>query len=155
MPLSWNEIRLRASNFCEEWKEKAPKTREEADAQDFQTDFLNIFGVTRRQVATFEHRVKITGETDIYGEKTGGRRGYIDLFWKGKIMTEMKTPKKDKVKAYTQAKEYAENLPSSDLPYGILISDFISFDYYDLEKGGEPVIFPLADLPQHVQPFAS
>jgi hypothetical protein len=45
MPLSWNEIRLRASNFAEEWKTKAPKAREEADAQDFQTDFLSIFGV--------------------------------------------------------------------------------------------------------------
>jgi hypothetical protein len=48
MPLSWNEIRLRASSFVEEWKDKAPKAGEEADAQDFQTDFLNIFGVSRR-----------------------------------------------------------------------------------------------------------
>src|SRR5215469_5923093 len=115
MPLSWNEIRLRASAFCEEWKEKAPKAREEADAQDFQTDFLNILGVTRRQVATFEHRVKITSEIDLYGEKTkhtkyAGRRGYIDLFWKGRIMIEMKTPGKDKKKAYEQAKEYSEHL---------------------------------------------
>jgi hypothetical protein len=53
MPLSWNEIRLRASNFVEEWKDMAPKTKEEADAQDFQTDFLRIFGVTRRQVSAF------------------------------------------------------------------------------------------------------
>ena len=59
MPLSWNEIRLRASTFVNEWQDKAGKAREEADAHDFQTDFLNIFGVTRRQVATFEHRVNI------------------------------------------------------------------------------------------------
>jgi hypothetical protein len=81
MPLSWNEIRTRATNFVEEWKEKAPKAREEADAQDFQTDFLYVFGVSRRQVANFEHRVKIGGHDDLLGDKTGGRRGYIDLFW--------------------------------------------------------------------------
>jgi hypothetical protein len=66
----------------------------------------------------------------------------------------MKTPKKDKVKAYIQAKKYAENLPPSDLPFGILISDFISFDYYDLEKNGEPVVFSLEELPQKVELFA-
>jgi hypothetical protein len=33
---------------------QSPKAREEADAQDFQTDFLNIFGVSRRQVANFD-----------------------------------------------------------------------------------------------------
>jgi len=85
MPLSWNEIRIRASNFVEEWKDKAPKAREEADAQDFQTDFLNIFGVSRRQVANFEHRVNIGGQEDLFGNTTGGRRGYIDLFWKGRL----------------------------------------------------------------------
>jgi hypothetical protein len=153
MPLSWNEIRLRASSFVNEWKEKAPKAREEADAQDFQTDFLNIFGVTRRQVATFEHRVKITAETDQYGEKTGGRRGYIDLFWKGRIIIEMKTPGKDKIKAFEQAKKYAENLPPANLPFGILISDFKTFDYYDLEKDDEPIKFTLDDLTQNVEIF--
>ena len=89
MPLSWNEIRLRASKFIAEWQERTPQAKEEADAQDFQTDFLNVFGVTRRQVATFEHRVNMSGQTDIHGEKVQGRRGYIDLFWKGRIMIEM------------------------------------------------------------------
>jgi len=153
MPLSWNEIRLRASTFAVEWKEKSLKAREEADAHDFQTDFLNVFGITRRQVATFEHRVNITNEIDPFGKKTGGRRGYIDLFWKGRIMIEMKTPGKDKIRAYNQAKEYAKSLPPADLPFGILISDFKTFDYYDLEKGGEPIIFTLADLPQKVEIF--
>ena len=142
MSQSWNEIRLRASRFVTEWKEKAPKAREEADAQDFQTDFLDIFGVTRRQVATFEQRVDMAG-----------RRGYIDLFWKGHIMTEMKTPGKDKKKAFEQAREYAANLPPKELPIGILVSDFISFDYYDLEKGGGPVIFTLEELPEKVELF--
>jgi len=152
--LSWNEIRLRASNFAKEWQETAPKAREEADAHDFQTDFLNIFGVTRRQVATFEHRVQIGAETSKTGEQMGGRRGYIDLFWKGHFMIEMKTPGKDRKKAYEQAKEYAKNLPSKDLPQGILISDFLNFDYYDLENNNELTSFTLADLPKMVELFS-
>ena len=158
MPLSWNEIRLQASNFAEEWKDRASTAKEEADAQDFQTDFLKVFGVTRRQVAHFEHRVDMSHHTDIFGEKTkhsqnAGRRGYIDLFWKGRIMIEMKTPGKDRKKAYEQAKEYSEHLPPNDLPCGILISDFLTFDYYDLEKGGEPETFLLNELPQKVELF--
>ncbi|MCL2289173.1 MAG: hypothetical protein FWC34_00480, partial [Bacteroidetes bacterium] len=141
MPLSWNEIRLRASKFAEEWHEKASKAKEEADAQDFQTDFLGIFGVTRRQVATFEHRVDMSGQTNVYGDKVQGRRGYIDLFWKGRIIIEMKTPGKDKIKAYEQAREYAKHLSKNDLPYGILISDFFTFDYYDLDKDSAPITF--------------
>jgi len=153
MPLSWNEIRLQASNFVEEWKDRAVTAKEEADAQDFQTDFLKVFGVSRRQVAHFEHRVDMTNETDIFGEKTQGRRGYIDLFWQGRIMIEMKTPGKDRKKAYEQAKEYSEHLPPNDLPYGILISDFLTFDYYDLEKDGVPETFLLNELPQKVELF--
>ena len=45
MPLSWNEIRLRANNFVKVWKALAPNAKEEADAQTFQTDFLYIFDV--------------------------------------------------------------------------------------------------------------
>jgi len=158
MPLSWNEIRLQASSFAEEWKDRAPTAKEEADAQDFQTDFLKVFGVSRRQVAHFEHRVDMTNETDVFGEKAkhsqnAGRRGYIDLFWKGRIMIEMKTPGKDRKKAYEQAKEYSEHLSPNDLPYGILISDFLTFDYYDFEKGGNPETFTLQELPQKVELF--
>jgi hypothetical protein len=97
VPLSWNDIRTRATNFVEEWKDKASKAREEADAQDFQTDFLNVFGVSRRQVANFEHRVSI-------GDTTGGRRGYIDLFWKSHFMIEMKTLEKTWRRPHTKTR---------------------------------------------------
>ncbi|GAB6393191.1 MAG: methylase [Treponematales bacterium] len=154
MPLSWNEIRQRAANFVEDWKGAAPQAREEADAQTFQTDFLSIFGVSRKQVAIFEHRVPIGGEVDLFGGHTGDRKGYVDMFWKRHILTEMKTPGKDLKKAYTQAKEYVENLPPDDLPVGILISDFVTFEYYDLESGGgEPRIFTLQELPNNVELF--
>jgi len=151
--INLNEIRLRASKFVNEWKDLVPKAREEADAQQFQTEFLDIFGVTRKQVATFEHRVNIGGQEDFFGNTTGGHKGYIDLFWKGHFMIEMKTPGKDMKKAYEQAKEYAVNLPPEELPVGILISDFCNFDYYNLEKDNELVHFTLAELPEKVDLF--
>ena len=67
--MTMNEIRLRASKFCKEWEQKTLKAREEADAQDFQTDFLYIFGVTRREVAFFEHRVDLEAEENQIGDK--------------------------------------------------------------------------------------
>jgi len=151
--INLNEIRLRASKFVNEWKDLAPKAREEADAQQFQTEFLDIFGITRKQVATFEHRVNIGGQQDFFGNTTGGHKGYIDLFWKGHFMIEMKTPGKDMKKAYEQAKEYAVNLPPDELPVGILISDFCNFDYYNLEKDNELAHFTLAELPEKVDLF--
>jgi hypothetical protein len=55
MPLSWNEIKSRAAAFAHEWKDTV---REEADAKPFLVEFLNIFGISQKRVATFEHRVK-------------------------------------------------------------------------------------------------
>ena len=64
MPLSWNEIKTRAAAFVNEWKDKAALAWEEADAQSFQIEFFNIFGVDRKKVAVFENKVnfiKLTG----------------------------------------------------------------------------------------------
>jgi len=90
MSISWNEIKTRAANFILEWKDKAPNAREEADAQTFENEFFHIFGVERSKVAIFEQRVKVSEEAD----------GYIDLFWKGHIIIEMKSPGKDLERAF-------------------------------------------------------
>jgi hypothetical protein len=153
MSITLNEIRLRASKFCKEWENKAPKAREEADAQDFQTDFLYVFGVSRRDVAFFEHRVDIDAEENMIGEKKVKRRGYIDMFWKGHILIEMKTPGKDRVKAFEQAKEYAASLPSGQKPSGILISDFLNFDHYAVENNFELTTFTISELPEKLELF--
>jgi hypothetical protein len=55
MPLSWNKIKTRALAFSKEWENTE---REEAEAKPFLVEFLNIFGITRKWVATFEHKVK-------------------------------------------------------------------------------------------------
>ena len=55
MALSWNEIKDRAVKFTKEWKDT---TNEEADAKPFLDAFFDVFGITRKKIGTFEHRVK-------------------------------------------------------------------------------------------------
>jgi len=142
--LSLNEIRRRACEFVLNWKDKASKAREEADAQEFQIDFLNIFGVPRNKIAIFEHKVKLLD----------GSAGYIDLLWKGYILIEMKSPGKDLQKAYEQSKRYAQGLADAELPKVILICDFYTFHYYNLEKDGEFIAFTLEDLAENIGLFS-
>ena len=142
--LSLNEIRRRTCEFILNWKDKVASAREEADAQTFETDFLNIFGVPRNKIAIFEHKVKLLD----------GAAGYIDLLWKSYILIEMKSPGKDLSKAYEQAKRYAQALPDAELPKVILISDFENFHCYNLEKSGEFVSFTLEELAENIGFFS-
>jgi len=142
--LALNEIRRRAHEFVLNWKEKVTTAREEADAQTLETEFLYIFGVPRNKIAIFEHKVKLLD----------GSSGYIDLFWKSYILIEMKSPGKDLHKAYNQAKRYARALPDAELPKVILISDFCTFHYYNLEKDGELISFTLEELAENIGLFS-
>jgi hypothetical protein len=54
-PLSPNEIRDRALRFAREWESER---REKAEAQTFWNEFFNVFGISRRRVASFEEPVK-------------------------------------------------------------------------------------------------
>ena len=121
MALSWNEIKNRAINFSKEW---ASEEREHAESQSFWNDFFNVFGISRKRVASFEEPVK----------KLGDKRGRIDLFWKGTLLVEHKSKGKDLNKAYTQALDYFPGLKESQLPKYILVSDFEIFRLYDLEE---------------------
>ena len=51
-----NEISARAAKFAEEWKDPE---REEAEAQSFLIDFFGVPGVSRKQVAIFEHKIAV------------------------------------------------------------------------------------------------
>jgi hypothetical protein len=139
MVLSWNEIKDRALQFSKEW---ADASNEEADAKPFLEAFFNVFGIARRKVAFFEHRVKKINDTD----------GYIDLLWKGTILIEMKSLGKDLDKALQQAKDYADGLQQHELPKYILVSDFAEFRLYDIEEGSSQA-FALKDLVKNVQHF--
>ena len=82
----------------------------------------------------------------------GDRRGFIDLFWKGVLLVEQKSAGRDLTKAKTQALSYFPGLKDADLPRYILLSDFATFELYDLDED-ESVAFALADLPNHVEKF--
>jgi len=144
MPLSWNDIKTRATAFVLEWKDNAATVKEKAEAQTFETEFLKIFGVDRKKVALFEKEVIKENTTD---------KGYIDLFWKGQIIIEMKTPGKDLDKAFEQAKTYALSLPQKEIPKCILTCDFLNFQYYDLEDDAKCYSFRLDELPANVELF--
>ena len=139
MALSWNEIKDRAVKFSKEWE---GTTNEEADAKPFLVEFFNVFGITSKKVATFEHKVKKLNEAD----------GYIDLLWKGTILVEMKSRGKNLDKAYQQAKDYLHGLKQHELPKYILISDFETFRLYDQEEE-KTVEFKMNELVNNVQHF--
>ncbi|MGJ0302668.1 N-6 DNA methylase [Aliarcobacter cryaerophilus] len=139
MALSWNEIKNRAINFSKEWEKEQ---REHAESQSFWNDFFNIFGISRKRVASFEEPVK----------KLGEQRGKIDLFWKGTLLVEHKSRGKDLSKAYTQAMDYFPGLKEAELPKYILISDFETFKLYDLEED-KNYEFTLNELYKNVHLF--
>ncbi|SIS43617.1 hypothetical protein SAMN05421789_1017 [Kaistella chaponensis] len=139
MALSWNEIKDRALKFSKEWAETS---NEDADAKPFLVEFFNVFGITRKRVSTFEHRVKKLDDKD----------GYIDLLWKGTILIEMKSRGKNLDKAYQQAIDYTHGLKEHELPKYILICDFENFRLYDLEEN-KTIAFKLDDLVNNVQHF--
>ncbi len=139
MVLSWNEIKDRALNFSKEW---AGTSNEEADAKPFLVEFFNVFGISSKRVATFEHRIKKIDDKD----------GFIDLLWKGTILIEMKSRGKNLDRAYQQAIDYTHGLKQHELPKYILVSDFENFRLYDLEEQ-KHIAFKLNDLVDNVQHF--
>lgn len=136
MRLSWNEIRARAAAFAREW---AGQGYEKGQTQLFYQEFFAVFGVSVRRVASFEQSVK----------DLGAKRGFIDLFWKGVLLVEQKSAGRSLAKAKTQALGYFLGLKEAELPRYLLLSDFQSFELYDLDEG-EEVKFKLADLAKHV-----
>ncbi|HNW15944.1 MAG TPA: class I SAM-dependent DNA methyltransferase, partial [bacterium] len=132
MPLSWNEIKSRSVAFSKEWENE---TSEDAEAKSFWDGFFNVFGISRKRVASFEEPVK----------KLGEKQGFIDLFWKGVLLVEHKSRGKSLEKAYTQALDYFPGILERDLPKYVLVSDFARFRLYNLEEN-EIHEFPLSEL---------
>ena len=139
MPLSWNEIRARALAFSKEW---ANETSEDAEAKSFWDGFFEIFGVSRRRLASFEAPVK----------KGDGKGGFIDLLWRGVLLVEHKSRGRDLDRAARQALDYFPGLKERDLPRYVLVSDFARFRLFDLDND-EQHEFTLAELHGHVRLF--
>ncbi|MCL2305673.1 MAG: hypothetical protein FWC43_10045, partial [Planctomycetaceae bacterium] len=152
-PLSWTEIKARALDFSEAWggEHRAGTHRENAESQTFWNEFFEVFGVRRRTVATFEEKVR----------NIKGQFGFIDLFWRGKLLTEHKSHGKSLEKAASQAFEYIQCLKDEnrddEIPRYVIVSDFAKIVLYDLEpeEGNPPALtFPVKDLHKHVHAFA-
>ncbi len=139
MPLSWNEIKSRAIAFSKEWEFEES---EKSEAQSFWNDFFQVFGISRKRIATFEKSVN----------KLGNKKGSIDLLWKGNILVEHKSRGKSLDKAFEQAKDYFPGLKEHELPRYILVSDFAQFRLYDLETD-QTHEFLLKDFVNYVHLF--
>ena len=139
MRLSWNEIRVRAKSFSEDWKDAA---YEKGETQSFYNDFFEVFGVKRRQVGRYEEAVK-----DLKGNSQ-----FIDLFWPGMLIVEQKSAGRDLGKAETQAFRYFDILKKNQQPRYIMVCDFQHFQLRDLAER-EVLEFDLKDLHKHVQKF--
>ena len=132
-------MRVRAAKFARAWEGAA---YEKGETQSFYNDFFHIFGVQRRSVARYEERVELLDN----------RHGYIDLFWPRVLLVEQKSEGRDLERAYGQAGEYFDALPERERPGHILVSDFQTFELYDLDER-ERTAFSLADLPAHIEKF--
>jgi hypothetical protein len=144
MPLSWNEIKTRASAFSKRWQDAA---NEDSQAKPFLIDFFEVFGITDKRVATFEHAVKRFAKAD---DKQA--QGFVDLFWPGILLVEMKSKGKSLDRAYNQAIDYFTGIQERDLPRYVLVCDFQRFRLQDLSTQ-TTIEFALKDLYQNVKAF--
>ena len=139
MRLSWNEIRVQAALFAQDWKDAS---YEKGETQSFYNEFFEIFGVRRRTVARYEEHVRRLDDS----------HGFIDLFWPGVLLVEQKSAGRDLAAAREQAGAYFDALPERERPRYQLLCDFQTFELLDRDER-EETRFVLADLPQHVQKF--
>ena len=139
MALSWNEIKDRALKFSKDWE---GESRERAEKDTFWNDFFTIFGISRRRLATFEEPVK----------KLNNKQGFIDLFWKGTLLVEHKSLRKNLDAAFEQAIDYFQGIKEHELPKYVLVSDFERFKLYDLDENTEHE-FHLNELHKNIKLF--
>lgn len=139
MVLSQSEMRRRAEKFIETYKEVSD---ERSYSQMFWRDFFDIFGISLNDVAVFEQAVK----------KFDGTQGFIDCFWKGKLVIEHKSEGKNLNSAFQQALGYLDTLSSLEKPRYIIVSDFKRIRLIDLFEDKKTEI-SLFDLKDNIQMF--
>ena len=140
MALSYRDIKNNAHQFIIDYENAV---KENAEAQSFLNDFFNIFGVSRRRVASFETPVKLE-------EKGTTKR--IDLFWRGRLLVEMKSTGQNLDKAYQQGVGYFKGLKDQDLPRYVMVCDLNDFRLYDLDDDKD-YAFTLQKLPSNLHLF--
>lgn len=139
MPLSWNEIRVRATKFSKDWEDAH---YEKGETQSFYNEFFEVFGNTRRNVSVYEKKVK----------KLDNKTGFIDLFWPGYLIVEQKSAGRSLEVAREQATNYFLALSEQEKPRYILLSDFQTFELLDLDEN-EEYQFTLDQLSENIRHF--
>ncbi len=97
--LSLNEIRSRALRFAQE---HANDCSEDGETKTFWDGFFDIFGVSRRRVASFERSV----------QRIDGSTGFIDLLWKGTLLIEHKSRGKNLDRLYRKGRSSGAPWPN-------------------------------------------
>ena len=140
MALRWTEIQYRAKQFSKVWKNSKDERK---DAQSWENAFFDVFGVSRKTVATFEER--------------DGMNGFIDLLWPGRLIIEMKSSGKDLSRAFEQARDYAQTIKEEKRPDWIMVSDFDNIRLYEMLPGinsqSPTYAFKTSQLAEHVRKF--
>jgi hypothetical protein len=138
-PLGWSDIRSNATSFVHEWQ---GTKRERAESQTFVNEFFAVFGINRKRVSSFEYAVK----------KLNRNTGFIDAFWPGRLIIEMKSAGKDLGGAIDQAYEYLLGLDDAELPKFVMVSNFERIALRNLETN-ERHEFALAELVDNIHLF--
>lgn len=134
------DIRRRAREFAGAW---ANAKSEQSDKQGFWDALFQIFGVQRRQVATYE-ALAMRAST--------GRDGWVDLLLPGQMAVEHKSAGKSLDAAMAQLIDYLPSLRPAEHPWLLVVSDFQHFQWQNLDTG-ESGTFPLHELPSNVDLF--
>ena len=140
MPLTGDEIRRRLAEFAASWG--GYQGTEQSEAQTFLNELVACYGVERR------------AEGVRYEERVG--EGFMDLFWPGVCIVEMKRPSeatrladhREQMLSYWQR----SGTPQSPAPRYVVLCAFHRFEVW--EPGAvytEPrVVFNLPQLPEHL-----
>ena len=123
---NWHDIQRRAAQFGAKW---ITETNEKAESKTFWDDFLReIFNIERRKYMSFE-KTSLRANTN--------RKGFIDLFWKGKFLVEHKAGTKNSDKdfdeAFSQALDYVNGLPQDARPRYVVLCNFQRFRMFDAQ----------------------
>jgi hypothetical protein len=138
--LSKSAIRARVVAFAKRWE---GTTSESAEKQTFWNELMALFGVDRRQVATFEELAK---------RASTGNVGWIDFLYPGQMAVEHKSKGSDLDKAMGQLLDYLPALHKSEFPWLLVVSDFDHFVWKNLETGADGE-FDLVDFPHNIEIF--
>ena len=140
--LSNDEMKYRADNFIK--KHKSDKS-EKSQAQSYWKDFFDIFGVDANQIGEFEFPVV---------RESTGKPGFIDYYWRDKLIIEHKSLGKDLDKAFEQAIDYYNSLPKKhNKPKYIIVSDFKNIRLVDFEKNFHTEEITIEELSKNIQTF--